>query len=336
MSDLVSCPSCKAKLRTPANATKIRCPKCQTILKLPNATKPVASAPARSQSAGGTGAKSVPNSGGMVIACPACNKKMKVAASSAGKRIKCPSCQKLLQLPGSTGAATPKPRQPASRSRGASPTPASAPASSSGSLFDGLVDGDGGLPDPSYGGSSAATDFDALPSGPSAAANPYAGGSDPYASSANPYAAPLQSAPPKRAASRQGSSSGLGQGPPPPPEKCWSIIGMVSGIAFFLTAILGVVFPPLGGIVTLIGYFGGSLVSMVGAIWVLILAFQKSIGDGLMSLLVPFYILIYIFKDWQRTWFPAMIYFSSAVAMVFSVVGFLSGVFINGQIFGGP
>lgn len=45
----------------------------------------------------------------------------------------------------------------------------------------------------------------------------------------------------------------------------------------------------------------GSIISLVGAIMVLIVAFKKSIWWGLGSLLVPFVILVFIVMNWQET-----------------------------------
>ncbi len=44
-----------------------------------------------------------------------------------------------------------------------------------------------------------------------------------------------------------------------------------------------------------------ALAMLVFAVQILIMAFKTSIGWGLGSLLIPFVILVYVFKNWQQT-----------------------------------
>lgn len=44
----------------------------------------------------------------------------------------------------------------------------------------------------------------------------------------------------------------------------------------------------------------GSIIGFIGAIIVLIQAFKSSVLDGCLTLLVPFYVLYFIYKDWEN------------------------------------
>lgn len=66
----------------------------------------------------------------------------------------------------------------------------------------------------------------------------------------------------------------------------------------------------------------GSLVSFVGGIWLLVLAFKKSIGWGLASLLIPFVILVFAFMNLEVTKKPLLIV---VAGIVLSVIGGVMG-----------
>ena len=45
--------------------------------------------------------------------------------------------------------------------------------------------------------------------------------------------------------------------------------------------------------------FGGWLLSLIGGIMILVVAFKESVGQGLLSLFIPFYVLYYVFTRWE-------------------------------------
>lgn len=66
----------------------------------------------------------------------------------------------------------------------------------------------------------------------------------------------------------------------------------------------------------------GSLISFVGGIWILILAFKKSIGWGLASLFIPFVILVFAFMNLDVAKKPLLIV---VAGVVLSVIGGVLG-----------
>ncbi len=64
----------------------------------------------------------------------------------------------------------------------------------------------------------------------------------------------------------------------------------------------------------------GGLVSLVGGIWLLVVAFQEHILWGLGSLLVPFVSLIFVIMYWNKSWKPFGL---QLVGVLVSVGGFL-------------
>lgn len=59
----------------------------------------------------------------------------------------------------------------------------------------------------------------------------------------------------------------------------------------------------------------GGLTMVVGAIWLLVVAFKQSILWGLLSLFIPFAVLVFIFKYWDKAKQPFLIYLGGAVAI---------------------
>ncbi|MBW2523575.1 MAG: hypothetical protein JRI23_05345 [Deltaproteobacteria bacterium] len=54
------------------------------------------------------------------------------------------------------------------------------------------------------------------------------------------------------------------------------------------------------GMIGMALYGLGALIALVCAIRVLIAAFQESVGQGFLSLCVPFYIFYYVFGRWEH------------------------------------
>jgi len=69
-------------------------------------------------------------------------------------------------------------------------------------------------------------------------------------------------------------------------------------------------------------YFAGSIISLVGVVWLIVLAFQDSILWGLLSLFIPCAILVFIAKAWPVTMRPTMIMLGG---WVLSGIGFAMG-----------
>jgi thiol:disulfide interchange protein len=67
-------------------------------------------------------------------------------------------------------------------------------------------------------------------------------------------------------------------------------------------------------------YFLGLLVALVGAIWLIVLAFKESILWGLGSLLIPFVSLIFAITHWDRAKTPFLIQVGGVVLLVLSVM----------------
>lgn len=60
-------------------------------------------------------------------------------------------------------------------------------------------------------------------------------------------------------------------------------------------------------------FYLGGLIALVGAIWLLVVAFKKSIWWGLGSLFVPFVSLIFVILNWQDSKKPFLIQVAGVV-----------------------
>lgn len=66
----------------------------------------------------------------------------------------------------------------------------------------------------------------------------------------------------------------------------------------------------------------GGLIALVGAIWLLVVTFKKSILWGILSLLIPFVSLIFVIMNWELTKKPFLIYLGGIVLVIVgSVLG---------------
>lgn len=57
----------------------------------------------------------------------------------------------------------------------------------------------------------------------------------------------------------------------------------------------------------------GAIVAIVGGIWVLVVAFQESIVWGLLSLFIPFAVLVFVIMHWNKAAKPLLINVAGAV-----------------------
>ena len=92
----------------------------------------------------------------------------------------------------------------------------------------------------------------------------------------------------------------------------WLIVAVVLIVP---TAIMWFV-NPLMAVMTLV--MVSSLANLIGSIWILVIAFQDSVLQGVLCLFVPCYMLYYIISNWEETKAPTGIIVVSIVA---SVVG---------------
>jgi hypothetical protein len=131
-------------------------------------------------------------------------------------------------------------------------------------------------------------------------------------------------------------SSG-GDGQPWSAGKSWGAVG-ISFFGSFAAVALSIAFlPPAIGVgLAILGYGGGGLVATVAGIWLLVIAFQEDVVQGLLCLFVPLYIVYYMFRDWERTWLPTVTYWIGTLAMFGCIGGFLGGSLIGAMIFGVP
>jgi len=60
-------------------------------------------------------------------------------------------------------------------------------------------------------------------------------------------------------------------------------------------------------------FYLGGLITLIGAIWLLVVAFKKSIWWGLGSLLIPFVSLIFVILNWQDSKKPFLIQVAGVV-----------------------
>ncbi|MEM8534375.1 MAG: hypothetical protein AAGF95_26245 [Chloroflexota bacterium] len=78
-------------------------------------------------------------------------------------------------------------------------------------------------------------------------------------------------------------------------------------------------------IVEIVGYtffFIGSLITLVGVIWLLVLAFRRHILWGLGSFFIPLVIIVFAIKFWATAQVPFVLYIMGSITMILSSVYF--------------
>ena len=65
-------------------------------------------------------------------------------------------------------------------------------------------------------------------------------------------------------------------------------------------------------------FYLGGLITLLGAIWLLVVAFKKSVWWGLGSLLIPFVSLVFVILNWQDSKKPFLI---QVVGVVLCFIG---------------
>jgi hypothetical protein len=68
-------------------------------------------------------------------------------------------------------------------------------------------------------------------------------------------------------------------------------------------------------------FYLGSVVALVGAIWLLVVAFKESVWWGLGSIFIPFVSLVFVIMHWQVSKKPFLI---QVAGVVLCVVGALA------------
>ncbi len=69
----------------------------------------------------------------------------------------------------------------------------------------------------------------------------------------------------------------------------------------------------------------GAILGMVGGIWILVLAFQKSVGWGLACLLIPCVSLVFAIQNWNEAKNPFLIAIGGAVLQVVGIMLMAAG-----------
>lgn len=280
---VVTCQSCRSSLKVPGGAAKVRCPKCSGVIQVGQQVASPNAAPSIDR----------PPAENPIIRCPACTKKLRLPNGAAGNTIQCPSCMAKIRAP---GQAQPQPSQV--QPVKVAPTqpiqvqpvqvqPQSAPAPVVSATPIGQPGGFHGQP-------SMGAARPGAPQSPYAQPSPYATQPSPYATQPSPYAT--------------GRASGMSPG---------LIYGIVGAVCFVCCAI-----PFLGAFGLIFCILGVGVVSSIAGIWILVLAFQDDTTQGVLALLVPFYILIYMINNWDYVKQPGVMYVASLIGMLSGVTGF--------------
>jgi hypothetical protein len=72
----------------------------------------------------------------------------------------------------------------------------------------------------------------------------------------------------------------------------------------------------LAMILAVIGY----IISLVGGIWLLVVAFQEGIGWGLACLLLPFVSIVFVILHWEDAKSPFLTSLAGGVALILASV----------------
>jgi hypothetical protein len=64
-------------------------------------------------------------------------------------------------------------------------------------------------------------------------------------------------------------------------------------------------------------YYLGMVLGLVGFIWLVVVAFKKSVWWGLGTLIVPFVGLIFAIMNWQTAKTPFLVYLAGVILYVF-------------------
>lgn len=96
----IQCDSCQRVLQVPdsAEGKQARCPSCQTMIRVTRAKSTVQ--PISVEAPKPVVQPTVAASGGIVVTCTACGKKLRAPSTAAGKAIRCPGCQSTIPVPG--------------------------------------------------------------------------------------------------------------------------------------------------------------------------------------------------------------------------------------------
>lgn len=306
---IINCPACKGKLRVRSDAATVRCPKCSKTLNLRPADKPAPQATAQTASnpkpAGNTKPAGATSASGKKIKCPKCSVQLKIPASAVGRTVRCPKCSASLKIPASSVPGTP------SGLAAASPAaPLDTPLNGLPDFGDGFDTGIGplgntGFPAPANPGVPS---FDvAAPAGSFAAPSSSRAG----VPAVSPYAPPNTVAAPRKTAAG-GSVNPL------------LLIFGGSALAAFLLSVI-----PVVGFFVFIGIlFCAMLAGTVGQVWVLVLAFQTDVVQGLLVWFVPFYNIYYMATNWEECKIPGSILIISTLVSISSLFGMFLGMIV--------
>ncbi len=318
MPRIVQCPSCSSKLKLPDDAKKSRCPKCSRVFEIgsPQGTatkrrveaKPVqASSPSKSSQPRRVAAKprTPPDSQGAKksVCCPKCQATLKVSASALGKNVRCPKCSNTFAA-GVAQEQTPTPVQ-------ASPEP-----------FEPFGGDDlfSSLPSEPNSQTPELDSFGLAPASPELLPPVAVSSSGGY----QPYAPPP--APRKRRAKRPTGDwkSWLTE-----PRQLLQLLAIVGIGSFVLSAI-----PLVGWAVFALVIASYVVIQMVGGIWMIVIAFEEDVIQGLLYLFLPLYAVFYLITRWDSCRVPFMMCMVSLLSVICSFPGMMIGTIILGIIVG--
>jgi hypothetical protein len=90
------------------------------------------------------------------------------------------------------------------------------------------------------------------------------------------------------------------------------VLGGAGGGGLLLLVVVGIVFPLLGGLLSLLMIGLGGMVSGGAGIWIVVIAFQDDTLQGVLTLLVPFYLVYYAITRWDTSKFAFLTYVAGA------------------------
>ncbi|TWT94682.1 hypothetical protein [Stieleria varia] len=118
-------------------------------------------------------------------------------------------------------------------------------------------------------------------------------------------------------------------GQPPSVSYCWSLVAFTFVGSTVLTVVVYLLSSQLAVVLAAAVIGIGSVVTIVSAIRIVVLAFKRDVSQGLMCVVFPFYVMKYMFRDWQRTWFTSMFLLCATIAMLGCASGMILGFLVD-------
>jgi uncharacterized protein YbaR (Trm112 family) len=319
----VACPTCKQPLKIPAQKTadKAASPKQAAAKKAAPQKQPAAKQPATKKPAAQKQSAQKPATqsanGKIPVKCQ-CGASFAAPPKLAGKRVACPTCKQPVAIPAA------KKQAPAAASSPAKQT-ASAPAAGGG--LDDLLD-ELGVEGKKVGENycpecSAPFPVDALIC-VQCGFNRKSG---------RKLVTKKVKAAPKKVvdltAPKGGFKTSSGGGGSSNSEAWVKPVLIGIGVITLLCMIASLIFPFAAILIVVLG----SLISTVGGFWILAIAFQDDVVQGLLVWLVPFYFFIYVAQNYQETklafqaWLLGILMIFGGFAFMIIGIGIITAIF---------